>query len=87
MAGCVRKPLLFGGLLGKSGHLPPRWSVFEACHEEEEKMAEEHRRLDEELVQGVLLDDPDFLREILKRVAPRAVGGTDNLTHKGGSPY
>ena len=31
-------------------------------------MAEDHRRLAEEVVQGVLLDDPAFLREIVERV-------------------
>jgi len=34
----------------------------------ERKMAEDHRRLAEEVVQGVLLDDPAFLREIVERV-------------------
>jgi putative transposase len=31
-------------------------------------MAKDHRRLAEELAQGVLLDDPRFLREIVERV-------------------
>ena len=31
-------------------------------------MAKDHRRADAELVQEVLLDDPDFLREIVERV-------------------
>ena len=31
-------------------------------------MAERHRRLDEELVQGALLDDPGFLRGIVEGV-------------------
>lgn len=31
-------------------------------------MAKDHRRADTELVQEVLLDDPDFLREIVERV-------------------
>jgi hypothetical protein len=31
-------------------------------------MAKDHRRLDVELVQEVLLDDPGFLREIVERV-------------------
>jgi hypothetical protein len=31
-------------------------------------MATDHRRLDAELVQEVLLDDPGFLREIVERV-------------------
>jgi putative transposase len=33
-----------------------------------ETMAEHHRRLDEELVQGALLDDPQFLRGIVEGV-------------------
>jgi hypothetical protein len=31
-----------------------------------ETMAKRHRRLDEELVQGALLDDPGFLRGIVE---------------------
>ena len=31
-------------------------------------MTKDHRRLAEELAQGVLLDDPSFLREIVERV-------------------
>ena len=31
-------------------------------------MAEDHRRLAEEVAQGVLLDDPTFLKEIVERV-------------------
>ncbi len=31
-------------------------------------MAKDHRRVDAELVQEVLLDDPGFLREIVERV-------------------
>ena len=31
-------------------------------------MAENHRRPTEEVAQGVLLDDPAFLREIVERV-------------------
>ncbi len=30
-------------------------------------MAKDHRRLDAELAQEVLLDDPDFLRQIVER--------------------
>jgi transposase-like protein len=32
------------------------------------KMAEDHRKLAEEVSQGVLLDDPGFLEEIVERV-------------------
>ncbi len=31
-------------------------------------MTTDHRRLDAQTVQGILLDDPDFLREIVERV-------------------
>ena len=31
-------------------------------------MAEDHRRSAEELLQGVLLDEPEFLRQIVERV-------------------
>jgi transposase-like protein len=31
-------------------------------------MAKDHRRLDAQLVQEVLLDDPSFLRKIVERV-------------------
>jgi hypothetical protein len=32
------------------------------------KMAEDHRRSAEELLQGFLLDEPEFLRQIVERV-------------------
>ena len=31
-------------------------------------MTTDHRRLDAQTVQGILLDDPDFLHEIVERV-------------------
>ena len=31
-------------------------------------MAKDHRRLAEEVAQGILLDDPTFLKEIVERV-------------------
>jgi transposase-like protein len=31
-------------------------------------MAKDHRRLAEEVAQGILLDDPGFLKEIVERV-------------------
>jgi hypothetical protein len=31
-------------------------------------MANDHRRLDAQMAQGILLDDPDFLHEIVERV-------------------
>jgi putative transposase len=42
--------------------------VFEACYLQEERMANDHRRLAEEVAQGILLDDPGFLKEIVERV-------------------
>ena len=41
--------------------------MFEACYLQEERMAKDHRRLAEELAQGILLDDPSFLKEIVER--------------------
>jgi hypothetical protein len=35
---------------------------------EGEKMAEDHRRSAEKVLQGVLLDEPNFLRQIVERV-------------------
>jgi hypothetical protein len=45
-------------------------------------MAKDHRRVDAELVQEVLLDDPGFLREIVERVVPAAAGGRDDPSHR-----
>jgi putative transposase len=42
--------------------------VFEACYLWEEKMAQNHRKLAEKVVQGILLEDPSFLKEIVQRV-------------------
>jgi putative transposase len=42
--------------------------VIEACYLQEERMANDHRRLAEEVAQGILLDDPSFLKEIVERV-------------------
>jgi putative transposase len=42
--------------------------VFEACYLQEERMAKDHRRMAEEVVQETLLDDPGFLKEIVERV-------------------
>jgi putative transposase len=42
--------------------------VIEACYLQEERMANDHRRLAEEVAQGILLDDPGFLKEIVERV-------------------
>ena len=42
--------------------------MFEACYLQEERMANDHRRMAEEVAQGILLDDPGFLKEIVERV-------------------
>jgi hypothetical protein len=34
----------------------------------EEKMAHHNRKVDEQMAQHILLDDPSFLKEILERV-------------------
>ncbi|CAA9387246.1 MAG: Mobile element protein [uncultured Rubrobacteraceae bacterium] len=49
-------------------------------------MATDHRRLDAESVQGVLLDDPGFLREILER-AVQQVLEAEMTEHVGAAPY
>ena len=47
-------------------------------------MAKDHRRVDVELAQEVLLDDPDFLREIVERVLQElgAVGSRDDQARR-----
>jgi putative transposase len=49
-------------------------------------MANDHRRADAELVQEVLLDDPDFLREIVERVVQQVLEA-EMTEHIGASPY
>jgi len=49
-------------------------------------MAKDHRRLAEEVAQGVLLDDPDFLREILERVVQQILE-VEMTEHIGAAPY
>src|SRR5919206_633495 len=49
-------------------------------------MAEDHRRLAEEVVQGVLLDDPAFLREIVERVLQELLEA-EMAEHIGAAPY
>lgn len=49
-------------------------------------MAEDHRRLAEEVVQGVLLDDPAFLREIVERVLQELLEA-EMTKHIGAAPY
>lgn len=49
-------------------------------------MADRHRRVDEELAQEVLLDDPDFLPRIVERVLQRILEMEMN-EHIGAAPY
>jgi transposase-like protein len=49
-------------------------------------MAEDHRRLTEEVAQGVLLDDPGFLKEIVERVLQELLEA-EMSAHLGAAPY
>ncbi len=49
-------------------------------------MAKDHRRTGAELVQGVMLDDPDFLREIVERVVQQLLEA-EMSEHIGAAPY
>jgi putative transposase len=49
-------------------------------------MATDHRRLDAEMAQGILLDDPDFLREIVERVLQELLEA-EMTEHLGAAPY
>jgi putative transposase len=49
-------------------------------------MARDHRRVGEELVQGVLLDDPGFLNEIVER-AVQELSEAQMTEHVGAAPY
>jgi putative transposase len=49
-------------------------------------MAEDHRRLAEEVAQGVLLDDPAFLRQIVERVLQELLEA-EMTEHIGAAPY
>jgi putative transposase len=60
--------------------------VFEACYLWEEKMAEDHRRLAKEVLQGALLDHPGFLREIVERVLQEMLEA-EMTDHIGAAPY
>jgi putative transposase len=51
-----------------------------------ETMAKRHRRLDEELVQGALLDDPQFLRGIVEGVLQHLLEA-EITEHIGAAPY
>jgi putative transposase len=49
-------------------------------------MADDHRRVDAELVQGALLDDPNFLKEIVERVMQELLEA-EMTEHVGAAPY
>jgi hypothetical protein len=49
-------------------------------------MANDHRRISEELVQGVLIDDPTFLKEIVERVLQELLEAEDDRAHRRCSP-
>ena len=50
-------------------------------------MAKDHRRPDVEMAQEVLLDDPDFLREIVERVLQELLEAEMTEQHIGAAPY
>src|SRR5215211_3114358 len=49
-------------------------------------MAKDHRRLAEEVAQGILLDDAGFLKEIVERVIQELLE-TEMTEHVGAAPY
>ena len=49
-------------------------------------MAKDHRRVDVELAQEVLLDNPDFLHEIVERVLQELLEA-EMTEHVGAAPY
>jgi putative transposase len=53
---------------------------------EEKKMAHRNRKVHEEMVQGILLDDPAFLKEIVERVLQGLVEA-EMTEHIGAAPY
>jgi putative transposase len=53
---------------------------------EEEKMAHRNSKAGEEMVQGILLDDPGFLKEIVQRVLQELLE-TEMTEHLGAAPY
>jgi transposase-like protein len=60
--------------------------VFEAYYLREERMAEDHRRLAEEVAQGILLDDPGILKEIVESVLQDLLE-VEMTEHVGAAPY
>jgi len=53
---------------------------------EEKKMAHRNRKVHEEMVQGILLDDPAFLKEIVERVL-QGLLEAEMTEHVGAAPY
>jgi putative transposase len=49
-------------------------------------MAKDHRKVSAEIAQGILLEDPDFLREIVERVLQEMLEG-EMTEHIGAAPY
>ena len=49
-------------------------------------MTQDHRRLAEEIAQGVLIDDPTFLKEIIERVLQELLEA-EMSEHIGAAPY
>ena len=49
-------------------------------------MTKDHRRLDAQTVQGILLDDPDFLHEIVERVLQELLEA-EMTEHIGAAPH
>jgi putative transposase len=49
-------------------------------------MADDHRRISEEVAQGILLDDPTFLKEIVERVLQELLEA-EMSEHIGAAPY
>ena len=49
-------------------------------------MAHHNRKVDEEMVQGILLDDPGFLKEIVERVLQELLEA-EMTEHIGAAPY
>jgi transposase-like protein len=49
-------------------------------------MTKDHRRVDAQIAQEVLLDEPDFLREIVERVVQQVLEA-EMSEHIGAAPY
>ena len=49
-------------------------------------MTQDHRKVSEHLAQGILLDDPDFLREVAERVLQEVLEA-EMTHHIGAAPY